>query len=90
MAWRDDGCFRLRLCTGQPSDLCRSSKGTEVCFSHLILHSHLAVPAQSSLTGGFCLPGTAIYFVPRFVVQPIFNRSFLSSKNSHFENECEN
>ena len=48
------------------------------------------VLAQSSFTGGFCQPGTCIYFVPRFVVQSIFNRSFLSSKNSHFENECEN
>ena len=88
----NDGCFlRLcRLCIGQPSDLYRSSKASEVWFSHLILHSHLAVPTQSSFTGGFCQPGTGIYFVPRFVVQPIFNRSFLSSKNSHFENECEN
>ena len=75
---------------GQPSDLHKSSEATEVWFSHLILPSHLAVPAQSSFTGGFCEPGTGIYFVPRFVVQPIFNRSFLSSKNSHFESECEN
>ena len=78
------------LCIGQPSDLYRSSKATEVWLTHLILHSHLAVPAQSSFTWGFCQPGTGIYFVPRFVVQLIFNRSFLSSKNSHFENECEN
>ena len=78
------------LCIGQPSDLHRSSEATEVWFSHLILHWHLAVPAQSSFTGGFCQLGTCIYFVPRFVAQPIFNRSFLSSKNSHFENECEN
>ena len=78
------------LCIGQPSDLHRSSEATEVWFSHLILPSHLAVPAQSSFTGGLCEPGTGIYFVPRFVVQPIFNRSFLSSKNSHFESECEN
>ena len=78
------------LCIGQPSDLHRSSEATEVWFSHLILHWHLAVPAQSSFTGDFCQRGTGIYFVPRFVVQPLFNRSFLSSKNSHFENECEN
>ena len=78
------------LCIGQPSDLYRSSEATEVWFSHLILHSRLAVPAQSSFTGGLCEPGTGIYFVPRFVVQPIFNRSFLSSKNSHFESEWEN
>ena len=83
-ASRNGGCFP-RLCNSQPSDLYRSSKW----LSHLILHSHLAVPAQSSFTGGFCQPGTGIYFVPRFVVQLIFNRSFLSSKNSHFENECE-
>ena len=75
---------------GQPSDLHKSSEATEVWFSHLILPSHLAVPAQSSFTGGLCEPGTGIYFVPRFVVQPIFNRSFLSSKNSHFESEWEN
>ena len=78
------------LCIGQPSDLYRSSEATEVWFSNLILPSRLAVPAQSSFTGGFCEPGTGIYFVPRFVVQPIFNRSFLSSKNSHFESEWEN
>ena len=78
------------LVVGQPCDLHKSSEATEVWFSHLILPSHLAVPAQSSFTGGLCEPGTGIYFVPRFVVQPIFNRSFLSSKNSHFERECEN
>lgn len=79
------GCTEI----DQPSDLYRSSKESEVWFSHLILHSHLAVPAQSSFARGFCQPRTGLYFVPHFVVHPIFNRSFLSSKNFHFENECE-
>ena len=86
----NDGCFGLRLCIGQPSDLYRISKATEVWFSHLILHSHLAVPAQSSFTGGFCQPGTCIYFVPRFEVHPIFNRSISVFEKLHFLNECEN
>ena len=70
------GCTEI----DQPSDLYRSSKESDVWFSHLILHSHLAVPAQSSFARGFCQPRTGLYFVPHFVVHPIFNRSFLSSK----------
>ena len=60
-----------------------------VSVSHLIF---IGVRRHWSLVQSpyFTFTLGCIYFVPRFVVQSIFNRSFLSSKNSHFENECEN